>query len=94
MSRTVGRYLLAATTGRFPVNMPLVHKVLTIRKGLDGLPYVCIIIDNESPMSVKNFYVIKEGESSASLGWNREYYGMFDLGGVNYYVFNGDKIGA
>lgn len=89
MSKTIHRYYLPIKPGRHNLELPVVCKPLTIRKDNSNLPYLCMIVDTDSAMIDKTILIIQEGQSERSLTCNRQYYGCFAVGGVNYYVFDG-----
>ncbi len=90
--KTVLRYPLSTSLRNQAIVMPCNAKVLTIRKDSTHVPYICAIVDDENNPVERKFLVIKEGDDCQV--YNRFYYGTFESGGENYFVFEGGMQGV
>ncbi len=90
--KTVLRYPLATSPRNQSVTMPCHAKVISIQKNSDNLPYFCAIVDDDNNPTERRFLVIKEGQDCQV--YNRFYYGTFESGGENYFVFEGGVVGV
>ncbi len=90
--KTVLRYSITTSPRNQSVTMPCHAKILTIRKDTSNLPYICAIVDDDNNPTERRFLVVKEGDDCQV--YNRYYYGTFEVGGANYFVFEGGMQGV